>query len=445
MTSCSLDVPIEDEITGLDAIDNVAVANETLSGIYRAYPKDKILFSVLADDFYPNRNISNNKSEYDFYRWQPNEIIIFSTSLWQDYYNTIAKANVLLNRIDLIATANQKEAQQLKFIKSQTLCLKALSYFDLLQLYAPTYSEANKNSNGIILKDDIASEELPRADMETSYKATESLLLEAIELAPTQINTEFRFSINSAKALLAKVYFNWKKYDKAIALCNELINAVSLSEDTYASVWKSPENNPETVLVFENKTFNYTSIFDADTQKFQFYINRTIGYDDADYRKQINLIESDFILLNNTVIKVNFLGKVQSDLITGGEKPILAIRTAELYFIKAESLFKLSDEDEAKNTINMFLSYRNAMPITSIGNDFLTDLLKEKQKEFLGEGLRYFDIKRNKIQLPRVNFSTNTLIKTIATDDYRWLLPIPLNEIKQNKNVVQNPNWETFI
>ena len=43
--ACSLDLPVEDQITGLDAIDNVATANESLSGIYNAFPTEKVIFS----------------------------------------------------------------------------------------------------------------------------------------------------------------------------------------------------------------------------------------------------------------------------------------------------------------------------------------------------------------------------------------------------------------
>lgn len=442
--SCSLNIPIEDEITGLDAIDNVDIANETLSGIYNAYPKNKINFSKLADDFYPIHTISDDASDYNLYKWKPKEIIILSTYLWQSHYDVVAKANVLLNRINKIKTNSNSEIENLKFIHAQTLCLKALSYFSLLKLYAPNYSVQNKEKAAIILKNNIASEELPRANLETSYKEIETLLLKAISLFPNKEETLFRFSKKSAESLLAKLYFNWKKYEKAIEFSNHmLINP--LDKISYEQVWEKPDKNKEAILVFENKIFNYEPIFDKESHVNKYCVNYKIQYKNTDYRKDINFIEADFRKLDNSLVKLNFLGKSRKNLEDEKAKPILTIRLAELYFIKAESLYKLNKKNEAKNTLNKFLKYRNSSLISKIDESFLNRLLEEKQKEFVGEGHRFFDIKRNKIILQRVNYRNYEVIDEIRPDDFRWLFPIPKNEIKQNKNVTQNPHWEILI
>ena len=439
--SCSLDIPVEDEITGLNAIDNILIANETLSSVYKAYPKNKIILSKLADDFYPNHTISDNKSDYDLYQWKKQELVILSNSLWENYYDTIGKANVLLNRIPFINVTTAEEKQELNFIYAQTLSLKALSYFELLQMYASTYSSSTKEDLGIILKDKIASEELPRATLENSYKEVEKLLLKAISLFPNNTKTNFRFSNSSAKVLLAKIYLNWNKYEKAITICNELLAIASINKTNYTNLWKTPKNNPEVLLVFENELFNYSPIVDGVAHDDEFYINFYINYDATDYRKNINFIEANFRLLDNSTIKATFLGKNRKVLFDEKPTPIISIRQAELYFIKAESLYKLSRENEAKNTLNTFLDLRKAININSTGITFLSDLLKEKQKEFLGEGLRYFDAKRNHIQLTKVNFRNHNSTNKILANDYRWLLAIPKNEIQQNNNVKQNPNW----
>ncbi|WP_440879372.1 RagB/SusD family nutrient uptake outer membrane protein [Tenacibaculum sp. C7A-26P2] len=449
IVSCSLDIPVEDEITGLDAIDNADIADETLSSVYLSYPKNKILLSVLTDDLYPNRYISTNKSTYDFYQWQTQEIILFSNSLWTDYYRTVNKANILLIRINEIISEEQINIQKLKYIKAQTLCLKALAYFDLLQLYASTYSETTKNNAGIILKNNLTAEELPRSDIETCFHEIEQILLEAINLfqenSNNTTNTIFRFSLNSAKALLAKIYLSWNKYEKSIVLCNELISSTILTKQDHEKVWTSPFANQETLLAFENNVFNYGSIFDNSSQQYIFFCNTSLTFDNNDYRKDICFIPSEYIQLNNNKIYVNYLGKGQTDLSGRSINPIIALRTAELYFIKAEAQYETFDKEAAKKTINTFLSMRNSQEITSTGELFFRDLLHEKQKEFIGEGLRYFDLKHYKLDLKKINYKTNAYIKTITPEDYRWLLPIPSSEIKNNKNIIQNPFWDTFI
>ncbi|QKX07405.1 RagB/SusD family nutrient uptake outer membrane protein [Aquimarina sp. TRL1] len=442
--SCSLDIPVEDEITGLDVIDNIDIANETLSGIYNSYPKDKVMFSKLADDFYPNHTISENTFDFNLYRWETNELIVWAASLWQDYYHSISRANVLLNQIASIQTTNSKEEEILDFIHAQTLALKAFSYLDLTQLYAPRYSYLTREQDGIILKDNIASEEKSRATMEASYREIERLLLRAIELFPPETTTKYRFSKNSAKALLARVYLHWNKYEKAIVLCDELLKR-NINQESYASLWRSPDNSEETLLVFDNEEFNYASLFDNISGEYEYYIHFSITYGINDYRKDINLLEDDFRKLDNSVIRADFLGKYRNSLVDETPKPIVGIRLAELHFIKSEALYKLSREEESREALNSFLSLRNASPVTTTGSIFLQDLLREKQKEFLGEGIRYFDLKRNRLLLERVDFNDHAIIDQISTDDFRWVFPIPENEIRQNKRVQQNPEWEKLI
>ena len=76
------------------------------------------------------------------------------------------------------------------------------------------------------------------------------------------------------------------------------------------------------------------------------------------------------------------------------------------------------------------------------GEDLVEAILLEKQKEFAGEGVRLFDLKRlGKALVKKGNFGVGTSV-IIQPDDYRWLLPIPQSEYKYNDNITQNnPGW----
>lgn len=442
LAACSLEFPIEDEITGLKAIDNVEIANETLSSVYKAFPKsNRINLSKLADDFYPNHTIDDNIPDYNLYKWNKRELTFLSNQLWLAYYKTINKANVLINTIPNIKTQTTQEKQKLKFIKAQVLCLKAYAFFEIIQLYATPYTEKTKNSLGIIIKNNIKAEELPRASLENSYKNTEELLLKAITLFPKKTKTRFRFSKHSAKALLAKVYMNWNKYEKAIKLCDELIEKSSINKNSFAKIWKNLENENEILLALQSSSSYFKDIYDREHNEDEYYINRSIVFSTDDVRKETTVIPKKFRLMDNSIIDVNFLGKYRTEITDTQPKSIAAIRTAELYFIKTECLYKANREEEAKKTINNFLMLRRTQKITTKGNQFFNDMLKEKQKEFIGEGLRYFDIKRNKKTIKRVNYKENLTLFSVLPNDFRWQLPIPETEIKENKNVKQNRNW----
>ncbi len=84
---------------------------------------------------------------------------------------------------------------------------------------------------------------------------------------------------------------------------------------------------------------------------------------------------------------------------------------------------------------------RNTSKINSVGIAFLNELLKEKQKEFIGEGLRYFDLKRNKLNVNRVDYRKNKFTFSISETDYRWVFPINKTEMKYNENIKNNEGW----
>lgn len=91
---------------------------------------------------------------------------------------------------------------------------------------------------------------------------------------------------------------------------------------------------------------------------------------------------------------------------------------------------------------------------------FRTKLKRERQIEFVGEGQRYFDLRRWKdaeieesmdvygcnilmAKAQRALFYVPTISKELTSvftrKKYFW--PIPMNELKRNKNLVQNPGW----
>ncbi len=319
LSACSLDFPVEDQITGFDAIDDVFIANETLSGIYISYPKNKMAFSKLADDFYPNHTIYDNLTDFEFYNWNPYRIQLMSNTLWNDYYATISKANVLLSRFDKIQTESN-EVQKLKNIKAETLCLKALCFFDLIQIYAKPYNEATKNDLGIIIKHKIESEKLPRSSLEKSYEETEKLLLEAISNFSDEQKTSYRFSKIGAKTLLAKLYFNWQKYDKAISLCDEIISQKSITATSFEKMWNDLQKDDkdkivsEIILAMEEKVFYFSEIYDGVQHEDEYYLNQNIVFEDNDVRKKSAIIPQMFRISNDTEIPVNHLGKLRKEI-----------------------------------------------------------------------------------------------------------------------------------
>ena len=98
---------------------------------------------------------------------------------------------------------------------------------------------------------------------------------------------------------------------------------------------------------------------------------------------------------------------------------------------------------QALQMVNRLLSAYGAEPLDdSLEGDALIDaILREKHKEFVGEGVRYFDLKRIGKPLQRYKNLGSGVSAVIQPDDYRWLFPIPESEYKYNDLMDQNPKW----
>ena len=118
-------------------------------------------------------------------------------------------------------------------------------------------------------------------------------------------------------------------------------------------------------------------------------------------------------------------------------------RTAGAYFILAEALAHQGKSTEAIATMNDYLGQREATLLVSNleGDALLSAILQEKQLEFLGEGERFFDLKRYRQTLLR-NWTKGLSHKAlISPNDYRWNLPIPKGEYLYNDRASQNFGW----
>lgn len=120
-------------------------------------------------------------------------------------------------------------------------------------------------------------------------------------------------------------------------------------------------------------------------------------------------------------------------------RDVFLIRLAEMYMIAGEAQFKLGRSDSAAYFINA-VRKRAAIPghesaMTVNASDITMDfILDERAREFAGEQLRWFDLKRTNTLISRVQLHNPDAASYIKS--YSTLRPIPLAEI----NAVTNKN-----
>ena len=124
------------------------------------------------------------------------------------------------------------------------------------------------------------------------------------------------------------------------------------------------------------------------------------------------------------------------------------IRLAEMYLIAAEAEMKLGNTAKAADLVNVVRSRAaiagkaDNMKVTAA--DMTIDfILDERAREFAGEQLRWFDLKRTGKLVERVKKYNPSAAVFVA--DYHNLRPIPQQELDAvtNKNeFVQNPGYK---
>lgn len=135
------------------------------------------------------------------------------------------------------------------------------------------------------------------------------------------------------------------------------------------------------------------------------------------------------------------------------------LRIAEMYLIAAEAYAKLDQPALGAQYLNALMSsriigYRNQS--FADADALLQEVKNERQREFLGEGVRLFDLKRwhedirrgtpqqqNLCNQPGQTNTTN-LVVTYGTgtgNSLHYVWPIPQHEIDTNPQIKQNPGY----
>lgn len=440
-TGCSLDVTYENQFSDPDAITTPETARELLADAYYNIPNPELDLSLLADDFEPTYWASRNPSLNNQYNWQPQPLIDMATSLWQEYYSIIVTINTLVERIPSVKIRNDKEKAEMESVTAEALTLKAYCYFQLLRLFADL-PEKGLDKPGIVLKDKVTMENLPRSTIGRCIEEIRDLLEEAEGKRANSggiawMNTE------AASLLRAELELYAGNYAEAAKIAETLVNEKGYDcflPSVYRNLWDGSQCE-ERIFMFDSPDmsagFYQGIVYDTTTGDY-FMVSKDLTgkFSENDCRREWTLLDFDSPALGKQIYigKYNKLRKEKREIMF-----INKMRLSGALFTALEA-WCLNGTDSAKAlaALNLYLEKRGADKIEGnpSGNDLLKIILEQKHLEFLGEGERYFDLKRY-----RATLLDDVSSRIPAAGDYRWLLPIPKEEYLYNENMVQNPEW----
>src|SRR5699024_2649731 len=109
----------------------------------------------------------------------------------------------------------------------------------------------------------------------------------------------------------------------------------------------------------------------------------------------------------------------------------------EIVLNHAEAVANGVGSGDALTYLNSIPSNRGASTYSSAS---MENILKERRKELMFEGFRFFDLARTGSVIRDMNAPSNNHGE-IAPGNFKFAFPIPSREVDSNRDAVQNPGY----
>lgn len=393
------------------------------------------------------------------------------TYFWDNNYQAIAHSNQALEGL---AEIKGGDASFRNALRGEALITRAYNHFMLANVFCLNYSDTNKSGLGIpyITKPETQLKvAYDRGTLEETYNLVEKDLLEALPLISDSyyVGTgKYHFNKNAAYAFASRFYLFKGDYPKCIEYSNKLLgNGVigttyvrdmdavftGSGSDDIGNQFTDVTDPANLLVVRKESTYDrYNEGYQANTNIFEEifelynpqqsndFRDLRYGYSISSARAQPKYNE----LFEYTTATTGFAYFIMPEL-----------RAEEVILNRMESYVWENRLADALNDYNVMapLRYSNGgqLQLADIVDFYggseqqamLTFVIAERRKEFLREGLRWFDIKRLGIPVYHVietDADKNVLRDiTLEPEDPRRAVQIPT---KATANGIQeNPGY----
>ena len=455
-SSCKKLVEIDAPITSTTSENiytNDASAASVLTGLYTRISKgswkssDIVGISVKsglsADELSLYGGSSN--SNQNLLRFYKNGLITQTNeTFWETFYNYLETVNIALERLSISTSLTPSVRQQLI---GEAKFLRAFFYFYLVNLYGdvPLVTTSDYRLNAVLSR---SSKMQVYQQIISDLKDAQTLLSDAYIAGDIINETQDRVRPNkwAATALLSRVYLytgDWAKAEtqasavisnSTLYSLNTLYNA--FLQNNSEAIWQlQPVNagwNTEDARVFILPTSGPNTSFN----KYPVYLSIDLinSFEPGDRRKVV-WVGSRMVGTNTYYFPYKYKSATSGDPVT---EYIMVLRLTEQYLIRSEARAWQNNIIGAQDDLNMIRT--RASLSNSTANDktsLFPAILHERQVELFSEwGHRWLDLKRsNTVDA----IMTPICIKKGGswTSNMQWY-PIPLYEIVQDPNIVQN-------
>jgi hypothetical protein len=364
-------------------------------------------------------------------------------------YEIISRANNLLQSLGKYESGST--AAEAKRIRAQALAIRAHCHFDLMRYFAQSY-ERNSTALGVAYVTTFDPQKpfasLPtRSTVKDNYDAVLKDLSDALVMFREGGNTTgnaSRFFIDSVVvyAMRARVNYYAAQWNDVIRDASTALNRRPLGNaaDFVRSFAATDEAAPPSEVYWQipsDNTLRPGGAISGNSSNYR--ITQAMG---AILTAQGGAYVDPGVVRFNQASSSGF--RRTSLWKYSGVRSFKVFRAGEMILMRAEAKARLNDPT-ALADLNELRTARGVAIGTETGASLLNAILLQRRVELLGEGHRWFDLRRTTRTIVRGECGTASSTRaercTINADARGWVFPIPFNELKVNPNLVQNPGY----
>jgi len=410
---------------------------------------------------------------------------------WGSFYSVINNCNTFLKYAPDVVNADANfTVEKLHAMEAEVLTIRALAYFYLVRAYKDVPYITKPSI------DDSQNFMVARSSERVVLDSITKDLLVAAQYAKTSFPnlnyTKGRITKNAVYALLADIYLWDEKYDECIEMCNKVMadNTLKLvgAENVIKEVFYEGKST-ETIfeLLFNDKVqvnlpvrylYGYSGneqgwvTFPTNLAPGKQYSPFKFSLGNGVYESEKDTRAKDFFITNSTsgfynIFKYSGLSRSENSLTNistyiyrSNTSNWIIYRLSDVILMKAEAWLQKTGDADFENVVALVnKTYNRSNPDAdtlsaskySGFSDVESLVLRERQRELMFEGKRWFDL----VRLARRSNSTAPLISYVAKttsgnealgrmsvmNALYW--PIHKDEITADSLLEQNPFYNT--
>jgi len=434
-----------------------------------AYPQRQEMFTdILTDDYQyhaPTAQASMVSYFLPIYLYNdeyPENGFTNPDVAYREFYAKIYRANIVIGGVG----SSTRGTQEFKdAVMGEALILRAYGHFMLVNLFGKHYNAATAATDlGVPIVTQVNEERLiayKRATVKAVYEQIEKDATEGIALlkkgAAFATKNPYHFTTASASAFMSRLMLykgDWaaaKKYsDDVIAekgrvvrnLASDLTLLTSSGVQIFTARYMDPTTHPNILMVHYSTSLSYLA--PTGFLRSGFYLSTpaaTLIAPAGDLRSKLTATVGTVIDASVMITKYE----------TQPNNPNGAFRASyfsmeEVLLNRAEAILRSTNGTVADALVDLeairklrYAPYTALNPEAFTKETLLTNVLLERRKEFIGEGLRWFDVKRLGIQVAHSIGRNDAPTVVLLPNDPRTALQIPLKERQGNPDIQLNP------